>query len=74
MNKHNVVYPNVSNQLEIKFQTELKESDRFKDLSLLIYQQNSQLYKLHFANLSKQNNKTTEETNHVQQSQVCNIL
>lgn len=38
--------------------TDLPDSDRFKDVSLLIYQQNSHLYKEYFNSSSLSNNTT----------------
>ena len=81
MSKSNAVRPINLNQTEIPFITELNDSDRFKDLSFFIYQQNSQLYKIHFTKLDQRNNAKLEMNHvipeayvHSQQSKVCSIL
>jgi hypothetical protein len=82
MSKSNVVSPIVSNKTDLRFQEELDELDRFRDLSLLIYEQNSHLYKLHFKKFSHENRTLVAKNSHSmseiytnsQQSKVCAIL
>ena len=82
MSKLNVVSPIESNKAELRFQEELDDLDRFRDLSLLIYEQNSHLYKLHFKNFSQENRTLVAKNSHSmseiytnsQQSKVCVIL
>ena len=82
MNKSNEVSPVNPKLNELQFRDELDESDRFKDISLLIYEKNSQLYKLQFGNQSQKNkinavnkkDKLSEVNKNSQQSKVCIIV
>jgi hypothetical protein len=82
MNKSNEVSPINPKINELQFQDELDESDRFKDASLLIYEKNSQLYKLQFGNQSQKNkinvvnkkDELSEVNKNYQESKVCIIV
>ena len=83
MNKSNAVSPSI----ESPFKSDLEDSDRFKDMSYWIYEQNVGLYRQHFkhATMKLVDDASTKEgveflngfnmsPSDSQQSKVCVIL
>jgi hypothetical protein len=42
------------NPNEKDFVTDIKDKDRFKDISVIIYEQNSKLYRMYYKNMSNE--------------------